>query len=158
MFRDLTRKKQQLSEEECLKLLRDTKRGVLSVNGDDGYPYGTPINHYYDDADGRIYFHGGKYGHKVDAMKRDDRVSFCVINDGERKGDDWFLTFESVIVFGRMELIEDPEIIAVQSEKLSRKFTDDDSYIRYEIERSGPGTLMYAMKIENICGKRVREK
>ncbi|HAE15318.1 MAG TPA: 5-nitroimidazole antibiotic resistance protein, partial [Erysipelotrichaceae bacterium] len=70
----------------------------------------------------------------------------------------WFLTFRSVIVFGKMELIEDPEIIRDLSRKLSYKFTKDEEYIEYELEHSGPRTLMYALTIENMCGKRVNER
>ena len=54
MFREITRKKQALSQEECLEILTNAKRGVLSVNGDDGYPYGMPVNHYYDPVDGKL--------------------------------------------------------------------------------------------------------
>lgn len=157
-FRKLTRYKQQLEESECIELLKNTKRGVLSVLGDNGYPYGSPINHYYDEESGKIWFHGGKAGHKVDAMRNCNKVSFCVMDEGRRVGDDWFLTFRSVIVFGRMELIEDWDTIAGISRKLSYKFTDDDAYIDEEIRRSGPGTLMYALTIENMCGKLVRER
>ena len=157
-FRSLTRKNQEISEEECIELLKNTKRGVLSVLGDEGYPYGSPINHYYNEEDGKIYFHGGMSGHKVDAMKRCDKVSFCVMDDGEQLDGDWFLTFRSVIVFGRMELIEDMETIREVSTKLSYKFTDDTGYIEDEIRRSGQRTLMYALNIENICGKVVKER
>lgn len=157
-FRELTRYRQKLEENECIELLKSTKRGVLSVLGDNGYPYGSPINHYYDEESGKIWFHGGKAGHKVDAMRNCDKVSFCVMDEGRHAGDDWFLTFRSVIVFGRMELIEDRDTIAGISRKLSYKFTDDDAYIDEEIRKSGPGTLMYALTIENICGKLVRER
>ena len=44
-------------------------RGVLSVLGDDDYLYGMPLNHYYCEEDGKIYFHGGKSGHKIDSKK-----------------------------------------------------------------------------------------
>ena len=157
-FRELTRYKQQLEESECIELLKNTKRGVLSVLGDNGYPYGSPINHYYDEESGKIWFHGGKAGHKVDAMRNCDKVSFCVMDEGRHAGDEWFLTFCSVIVFGRMELIEDWDTIAGISRKLSYKFTDDDAYIDEEIRKAGPGTLMYALTIENMCGKLVRER
>ena len=59
-----------LSEAECIDILKSTKRSVLSVIGDDGYPYGMPINHYYNEEDGKIYFHGAKAGHKIDAIIR----------------------------------------------------------------------------------------
>ena len=70
LFRELTRKKQQLSNEECIELLKTEKRSVLSVMGDDGYPYGMPMNHWYDEEDGNIYFHCGRAGHRLDALKK----------------------------------------------------------------------------------------
>lgn len=157
MFRKMRREKQAIPEEECIRILKEEKRGVLSVIGDDGYPYGTPINHYYSDEDGRIYFHGGKVGHKVDAMRACDKVSYCVYDSGEHVGDDWALTFKCVIVFGRMEFIEDPEEIARLSRLLSEKFTDDQAYIDEEIKGYLAATLMYVLIPEHMTGKRVHE-
>ncbi|MCR5370856.1 MAG: pyridoxamine 5'-phosphate oxidase family protein [Clostridium sp.] len=157
MFRKMRREKQAIPEEECIRILKEEKRGVLSVIGDDGYPYGTPINHYYSDEDGRIYFHGGKVGHKVDAMRACDKVSYCVYDSGEHVGDDWALTFKCVIVFGRMEFIENPEEIARLSRLLSEKFTDDQAYIDGEIKGYLAATLMYALTPEHMTGKRVHE-
>ena len=76
MFRDLTRKKQKLSLEECKEILKQEVRGVLAVNGDDGYPYALPINFYFDERNNKIYFHSGKVGHKLDAIDSSDKVSF----------------------------------------------------------------------------------
>lgn len=157
MFREISRKKQQLPREECISILKDELRGVLSVLGDDGYPYGVPINHYYNEFDGKLYFHGGKKGHKIDAMKQHDKVSFCVYDTGFRKDGEWALNIKSVIVFGRIEFIEDKDIIDQISRKLSHKFTDDDEYINNEIKHSGPGTLMFALTPEHITGKLVNE-
>ena len=158
MFRPLTRTNQELPRDRCIDILCNTKRGVLSVIGDDGYPYGMPLNHYYDPKDGRIYFHGGKQGHKVDALKRNNKVSYCVYTDGIREEGNWYLTFESVIVFGKVIFIEDEDIIREKSRELSYQFTADEEYINYEIERSLNGTLMFAIEIENITGKTVKEK
>ena len=158
MFRSLTRSKQQLSDRECVELLETQLRGVLSVQGDDGYPYGMPINYYYSPEDGWLYFHTGKTGHRTDALRRCDKVSFCLMDRGVRQGEDWFLTFRSVIVFGRVRMIEDRERIYEIARRLSRRFTEDEAYIQGEIEKSGPGTLMFALVPEQIIGKRVREK
>ena len=158
MFRELTRKKQQLPAEECIDVLKTALRGVLAVNGDDGYPYAVPINHYYDEEEGLIYFHGGKYGHKVDALRRDAKVSFAVFDDGRRNEGEWFLTFRSVIVFGTAEEVTCHDKAMEVSRKLSYKFTQDDAYIDNEILQSGPGTLCFAIRPENITGKLVRER
>ena len=157
MFRPMLRKKQQLPEEECLELLRREPRGVLSVLGDEGYPYGVPINHYYCPEDGRLYFHSGKTGHKIDAIRQMDKASFCVYDSGFRREGAWALNIRSVIVFGRIEMVEDTARIYEIARRLSRKFTDDENYIEQEIARSGPGTLMFALNIEHMTGKLVNE-
>ena len=104
MFREIARIKQQLPREECIELLKNELRGVLSVLGDDDYPYGMPINHYYCPEDGKIYFHSGISGHKIDAIRRHDKASFCVFDQGYREEGEWALNIRSVIVFGRVEI------------------------------------------------------
>ncbi len=157
MFREMLRKKQQLPEEECIEILKNELRGVLSVIGDDDYPYGMPINHFYCEEDGKIYFHSGRKGHKIDAMKSHDKASFCVYDQGFRREGEWALNIRSVIVFGRIEFIEDKEKIYEIARHLSHKFTDDEEYIEREIVRSGPGTLMFALVPEHMTGKLVNE-
>ena len=157
MFREITRKKQQLSQDECIRLLNSAKRGVLSVLGDDDYPYGMPMNHFYNEEDGRIYFHSGMAGHKIDAIKKHGKVSFCVFDEGYRKEGEWALYIKSVIVFGRIEIIEDRDTVYEISRLLSRRFTDDEDYIEKEIVRSGPRTLMFCIVPEHITGKLVHE-
>ena len=158
MFREMLRIRQKLSEERCIELLRTEKRGVLSVLGDDGYPYGMPLNHYYCEEDGRIYFHSGRKGHKIDAIGRCDKASYCVYDQGFLKEGDWALNISSVIVFGRIEIIEDREKVYDISRKLSEKFTDDTAYVEKEIRDAGPATLMFALVPEHISGKLVNEK
>ena len=155
-FRKLLRSRQQLSEEECFEILKQQKRGVLSVNGDEGYPYGMPMNHYYED--GYLYFHGGRMGHKIDALRNDPKASYCVYDEGYRNEDEWYLNIRSVIIFGKVEFIEDEEKVKEISRKLSYKFTADDTYIEEEITKSLKNTLMFALKIEHISGKIVKEK
>lgn len=157
MFRPMLRKKQQLSEEECLCILKEELRGVLSVLGDDDYPYGMPMNHYYCEQDGKIYFHGGMQGHKIDAMKRHNKASFCVYDKGFRREGEWAWNIRSVIVFGRIEFIEDRETTYRIAEELSRKFTDDADYTQREIASAGFRTLVFALVPEHITGKIVNE-
>ncbi|MBQ3577228.1 MAG: pyridoxamine 5'-phosphate oxidase family protein [Firmicutes bacterium] len=158
MFREIVRFKQAMTKEECIELLKDQTRGVLSVLGDDDYPYGMPMNHFYNEEDGKIYFHSGNAGYKVDAIKKHDKVSFCVFDKGVMNEGEWFYRVNSVIVFGRVEIIEDREKMYDIARKLSYKFTKDDAYIDYELEHSGPRTLMFAIVPEHITGKRVTEK
>ncbi|MBQ5952453.1 MAG: pyridoxamine 5'-phosphate oxidase family protein [Lachnospiraceae bacterium] len=158
MFRSMLRFKQQISNEECIEILKKELRGVLSVIGDDGYPYGVPINHYYCEEDGKIYFHGGMTGHKIDALRRCGKASFCVYDEGYREEGEWFLRIRSVIVFGQVEFVEDREKTLRISRELSRKFIKDEDYIQGEIDRSGARTLMFALVPEHMSGKLVKEK
>ena len=157
MFRELIRKKQQLEKSECIELLEKETRGILAVNGDGGYPYATPLNHYYCPEDGCVYFHCGKVGHRLDSLKKSDKVSFCIVEKGEKEEGDWALNVRSVIVFGRVEIISDLDAISKIAYALSRKFTSDEEYIRKEIAQFAKATLLLKLTPEHICGKRVKE-
>lgn len=157
MFREIVRKKQALLPEECKEILKAELRGVLSVQGDDGYPYGMPMNHWYNEEDGKLYFHSGTTGHKIDAMKNCDKASFCVMTKGERKDGDWALYIKSVIVFGRLQIVEDKDTAIEMVRKLSYHFVDDPKYIEYEIEHAGARTLCFCLTPEHITGKLVHE-
>jgi len=157
MFREMLRIKQALPQEECIRLLTELKRGVLSLNGDDGYPYGMPMNHFYCPEDGKLYFHSALRGHKVDAMEKCAKASFCVYDEGYLNEGDWALNIKSVIVFGKIEKVEHERAMEV-CRLLSRKFTSDEGYIDWEIDRSGAKTLCFALVPEHISGKLVNEK
>ena len=133
------------------------KRGVLSVSGDEGYPYGMPMNHWYNSEDGNIYFHCGRSGHRLDALKLNSKVSFCVYDEGYRNEGEWALNIKSVIVFGEIEIMDDIGMISDYTAKLSRKFTDDEAYIQREIEAFGHETLLLKLVPVHICGKAVNE-
>lgn len=157
-FRPLARTKQLLSPEDCIRILRQEKRGVLSVLGDGGYPYALPINHWFDPDDGKLYFHGGMTGHKIDAMRRCDKASFCVLEPAELTEDGWSRYYHSVIAFGRLEIVEDHARALDISRKLSYQFTDDREYIEWEVAHSGHRVLCFSLTPEHITGKRVHEK
>lgn len=157
-FRPMSRIRQAMSAEDCIALLKREKRGVLSVLGDGGYPYGVPINHWYDPEDGKIYFHSGPVGHKIDSIRQANRASFCVMDAGTREPEGWALNFRSVIVFGRLEMVEDHERALEISRQISYKFTQDQAYIEQEVRSSGASVLCFALTPEHITGKRVNEK
>lgn len=157
MFRELARKNKQLSGDECTRLLEKETRGVLSVIGEGGYPYGMPMNHFYDERDGCIYFHCGMGGHRLDALRVCDKASFCVYDKGERADGEWALRVKSVIVFGRIEIIDDIQKIVDITTKLCYKFTSDEQYISAEIRDHAHKTLLLKLTPEHICGKLVTE-
>ena len=157
MFREMLRKKQALSLEECKEILKTETRGVLSVMGENGYPYGMPMNHFYNEQDGCIYFHCGKVGHRLDALKENNKVSFCVYDKGFRRENEWAWNVKSVIVFGRMDVLSDAKLIMDICEKLSYKFTDDAAYIEKELKESTKNPLLLRLTPEHISGKLVNE-
>ncbi len=157
MFRKMRRFKQQISDEECIRVLKEQPRGVLSMIGDDGYPYGIPLDHWYCEEDGKLYFHGAKEGHKIDAIAKCDKVSYCVMDEGFRKEGEWALNINSVIVFGRIKLVDDPDKARLIGENLCRKFTDDEEYIRHELTNALPRAQCLELIPEHMTGKLVNE-
>ena len=157
MFREMRRKKQQLEESECVEILKNEKRGVLSVIGDDGYPYGIPMDHYYNEENGKIYFHCALEGHKMDAVKACDKVSYCVFDEGYRNEGEWALNIKSVIVFGHVRVLDDHEQGLRMAELLAEKFTDDRAYIDHELKHSGPRMACLEITPEHMTGKVVNE-
>lgn len=157
MFRKMRREKQQLTHAECIEILKNEPRGVLSVLGDDGYPYGIPLNHWYCEEDGKLYFHCAREGHKLDAIANCDKVSFCVYDSGFRKQGEWALNIKSVVVFGRMSIVEDHEKTIEQIRRLGHKYTSDDKYIEDEIRRSAPKVLCLVLTPVHMTGKLVKE-
>ncbi len=157
MFRKMRRFKQQIPEEECLRVIQKVPRGVLSVLGDEGYPYGMPMNHWYCEADGHLYFHGAKEGHKLDAIANCDKVSYCVFDEGYRKDGDWSLNINSVIIFGRLRIVEDEEKMREICTELTRKFTDDEAYLKKEMESAFSRVCCLELIPEHMTGKLVNE-
>ena len=157
MFRKMRRFKQQIREEECIRVLTEEKRGILSMLGDDGYPYGIPLDHWYSEEEGKLYFHGAKVGHKIDSITACDKVSYCVLDQGYRREGEWALNIRSVIAFGRIRPVTDRDKTVEICSHIVRKFTDDEQYLREELERSLPRVRCLELTIEHMTGKLVNE-
>lgn len=154
MFYKMRRFKQELSNDECLKILREEKRGVLSLIDDD-YPYGLPLSYLY--KDGHIYFHGALMGHKLDCIRKNNKASFCVLDKGSNLNGDWVLHFNSVICFGTIEIINDKDKCLDICKDLALKFTSDESYINEELKNGLDRVLCLDFKIDHLSGKRIKE-
>ena len=157
MFRPMRRTKQEISREDCVKVLTEEKRAVLSVIGDDGYPYGVPVNFWYDaDAD-RIYFHCAKAGHKLDAMLANDKVCFTVYNTGYRK-EDWSYYVTSVIVFGRAKVMTDEALMREKIRQFGMKYYPSAEEVDEEIRKDFARVNFIEITPEHMTGKLVHEK
>lgn len=156
MFRKMRRLGQMLSKEECEDILTSEPRGVLALLGDYDYPYALPMSHVY--VDGKIYFHGAMQGHKNDAVKKHDKVSYCVFDDGVKNDDGWSYTFRSVIVFGRIRTLTDDDEKVEKLTHLGDKFFPTHDETVREIERLLHRTEVFEITIEHMSGKTVVEK
>ena len=157
MFRKMRRIKQQLTQQECVQVLKNEPRGVLSMMGENGYPYGIPMDHWYCEEDGKLYFHGAVEGHKIDAIKQCDKVSYCVMDEGYREPGEWPLHIKSVIVFGRLHTVSDKEKTVQICTEIGKKFTDDEAYLQKELAGSLSRVLCLELTPEHITGKLVKE-
>ncbi len=158
MFRPARRKKRELDMDASKKLLHDSRRGVLAVNGDDNYPYAIPVNYLYDEENHKIYFHGSRIGHKADAIKKCDKICFTVFGNETIKKEPWAPFMQSVVVFGRCRFINDQIKAMTLLKRLAMKYFPDESTADEEIARSGSAVQMYEIEIEHLSGKEVQER
>lgn len=157
MFREMRRKKQALSQEICGAILRRSTSGVLALLGDDDYPYAVPISYVYDGE--KIYFHSAKQGHKLDAIRRSPRASFCVIDQDQVVPEEYTTYFRSVIVFGTIRILEEEQEKRAAIEALALKYApeDTDEHRQNAIDREWAPLCMLEMTPEHISGKEAIE-
>lgn len=157
MFRELRRKRQQITEAECIEILRENTSGVLAVFGDDGYPYAVPLSYVYDN--GTLFFHCAKSGHKLDAIKACDKASFCMIDQDLVIPKEYTTYFRSVILFGRASIMTQEDEIRGVIEKLAIKYYPDDSRENRDsaIEKEYKAMCMVRFQIEYMSGKEAIE-
>lgn len=156
MWREMRRKNQQLSPEECEAILSEGQRGVLAVLGDDGYPYTVPLDYTY--ADGHLYFHGATAGHKLDALEACDKCSFCVLSEPQENEGVWWLTWRSVVAFGRIRRVTDPDRMRSILWGIGEKYFPTMEGEADHIERVLGRVAVLDLEIEHLSGKLVNEK
>ena len=152
MFREMRRKKQLLSESETIEILQSCTSGVLAVTGDNDYPYAVPLSFAY--KDGKLFFHFAKAGHKIDGIKKNNKVSFCVIKTDDVIQKTFTTHFRSAIVFGRARILTEDSEKKYALECLVEKYSPD--YItegQSEIERDWNRVCVAEVKIEHMTGK-----
>ena len=155
-FREMRRKRQQLSEEESISILKKATAGTLALLGDDNYPYAVPISYVY--ADGRLYFHSALSGHKVDAIRKCDKASFCVIEQDDVQPKKYTTFFRSVIAFGRIHIIEDEQEKLKMARVLGNRYNPNDGEsLQKELEQGLSRMLMIRFDIEHLTGKEAIE-
>ena len=155
-FREMRRKRQQLSDAESIDILKKATSGTLALLGDGGYPYAVPISYVY--ADGKLYFHSALSGHKVDAIKGCDKASFCVIDKDDVQPEKYTTFFRSVIVFGKVHIVEDNgEKLQIARMLGNRYNPNQDEALQKEIESGLSRMLVIRFDIEHMTGKEAIE-
>ena len=157
MFRPMRRSAQALDGGACVEILERGTSGVLAVAGDGGWPYAVPLSYAFDGE--KLYFHCAREGHKLDAIRREARASFCVVDRDDVKPAEYTSYFRSVIIFGRVRVIEDEAQKRAAIELLARRYFPEDSAEgrRRAIEREWAGLCMLEMDIEHMSGKEAKE-
>ena len=155
-FREMRRKRQLLSEEESIAILQKAMAGTLALLGDNDYPYAVPISYVY--ADGRLYFHSALSGHKVDAIRKCDKASFCVIEQDEVHPEKYTTFFRSVIAFGRIHIIEDETEKLETARMLGNRYNPNhEETLQKELENGLSRMMMIRFDIEHLTGKEAIE-
>jgi len=152
MFREMRRIKQLLTEEQSVRVLNRCTSGVFGVIDENGYPYTVPVSHVY--KDGRLYFHSAVEGHKIDSLRRNDKVTFCVVDKDDVVPADFTTKYISVIVFGRARILENPEEKFAAIELITQKYSPE--YMqegRKEAEESMARFCIVEIDIERMTGK-----
>lgn len=161
MFRKMRRFRQELSQQETIEIFQRNNSGVLAVLGDDGYPYTVPIGYIF--ADGNLYFHTAKQGHKIDSIRNNGKASFCVVDRDEIVPKEYTTYFASAVAFGIAEIIEDETRKREILELIAEKYAPGDIEARdREIARLWNPVCVIELKIEHMTGKAamgiIREK
>lgn len=154
MFREMRLKEDnQLSEAQANEILEKALYGVLAVEGDNHYPYAVPVNYALEGN--KIYFHGAVEGHKVDAIKRNEKVSFCVVTQADIVAEAYNCLYLSAIAFGTIRMIENDaekqKALELIIDKYSRGFEEGG---RKYIQASWDEVMTFVMDIEHITGKK----
>lgn len=157
MFRRMRRIKQQISNEKCYEVLHTQWRGVLSLIGDNSYPYSVVMNFFFDEQEQKIYFHSAKEGHKIDAINTNDKACFTVYDDGIKRPDHWSKDYNCVIAFGRIRIVKDREKAEYYVRKLAQKYFPDASEIEPEMNAHFSRCDCLEFSIEHLSGKSVNE-
>ena len=164
-FRKMRRSRQELDHEACLEMINRATSGVLSVTGDEGYPYGVPMSYVYVDGSGEedfvgtFYFHCAKTGHKIDALRACDKACFTIIDRDDVVADEFTTYFKSVIAFGRVRILETTEEVMPAIRLLADRYSPDESEEKKtsEIDKEMPALAMLEFKVEHMTGKEAIE-
>ena len=155
MFREMRRKDKEKTREEAERILHEGEHGTLAVLLDSGYPYSLPVSYVYED--GRIYFHSAVAGQKYEALLRDSRVCFSVVEADKTQPapGEFTVLYSSAIAFGRASLVEDEAEIRRALHLITGKYDPSvshdsvDTYVQPQLSR----VCVFRVDVEHLSGK-----
>lgn len=151
MFREMKNIRRKLDQDSALEILLNGEYGVLATNGEDGYNYATPLNYVY--INDKIYFHCAMEGHKLDNIKVNNKVSFCVVGESRVVPNKFTSRFESAIVFGRAYITDGQEkrdaLLAFISKYSPGSERQGEDYMNRAIRY----TCVVKIEIDELSGK-----
>ena len=155
-FRTMRRGRQQLSPAESRDILDRGSSGVLALAGDNGYPYAVPLSFVrYGE---KLYFHSAVAGHKLDAVAREARASFCVIDRDQVVPETFTTHYRSVIVFGRVTVLTDEAEKGRAIRLLAEKYAPGHIQAgEAEIRQSWQRFCILCLEMEHLTGKQAME-
>jgi len=151
MFREMRRRDRELKNGEVIEILKNSDYGILSTISQNGYPYGVPISYTY--INDSIYFHCAVEGHKLDNIRNNGKVSFCVVGQTQILPDKFSTKYQSVIVFGRAIEVSDDERNMVLLEILNKYSPDYIEQGKEYIQKKNKATKVIRINVEHISGK-----
>ncbi|MGN1023950.1 MAG: pyridoxamine 5'-phosphate oxidase family protein [Lachnospiraceae bacterium] len=158
MYRKMRRAKQEISGEDCRRVLEASRFGTLALSLEDGMPYAVPVSYVFDEADGAIYFHGAGEGQKADAVRHDPRACFNVVSDPQQPEGQWWREFDSVTVFGTLHPVEDLQEKQKWLRRIGQRYYQDYEAVEAEIRQTLSRVLVLKLVPEHMTGKHVRER
>ena len=112
----------------------------------------------YDEERNKIIFHGAKVGHKVDSLKKSDKVCFTVYGSETIKDEPLAPYLQSAVIFGRCHPVENQEDRIKLVKQLAIKYYPNEDLVHDEVSRSGMGVQMFEITIEHLSGKEIQER
>lgn len=152
MFHEMRRANKKMEDSEACELLKNCEYGILSTTGEDGYPYGVPVNYVF--SDNEILFHCATEGHKIENINNSDKVSFCAVDNTEVVPENFTSKYKSVIAFGKISEIQGEEKNAALL-KILEKYSPQymEKGMEY-VQRAFDKLKTYKITVEYITGKK----
>ncbi|MGF7401214.1 pyridoxamine 5'-phosphate oxidase family protein [Thermoanaerobacterium thermosaccharolyticum] len=151
MFREMRRQDRKMDNNEIIEVLKKCQYGVLSTVGIDGYAYGVPLSYVY--LNNSIYFHCATVGHKLDNIRNNDKVSFCIVGEVDPVPEKFTTKYKSVILFGKASEVNGDEkylvLIAILEKYAGQCMDKGKEYIK----SAGEKVKVIKISIDYIEGK-----